>query len=168
MSRWTSARAIVERVEKRWNSGEMLAARVNGENLFPMELRLTRPGPRDVAERFGEVMDWARELAAASRERRGRGFALRRETVHNRVQGANALPVSAVIPTEDDALDLIRRRGAAARFQALVDETLVRHPALKAWLARRPHRALEHAAEWQQVLAVLDWFVARPRPGQPW
>ncbi len=164
MSRWTTARSIVERLERRWNSGEILAARLNGEALFPMEIRLRRPSPREIAEQFGEVSDWARELAAASREARSSGFELRRETLNNRVQGANALPVSAIIPTESDALELIGKRRAVVRFQALADETLVRHPSLRDWLARRPHRALEHAAEWDRVLAVLDWFVAHPRP----
>ena len=164
MSRWTTARMIVERLERRWQSGEILAARLNGEALFPMEIRLRRPSPREIAEQFGEVSDWARELAGASREVRSSGFELRRETLNNRVQGANALPVSAVIPSEIDALDLIGKRRAAARFQALADETLARHPALRDWLARRPHRALEHASEWGRVLAVLDWFLAHPRP----
>ena len=165
MNRWTTPRAIVERLEKRWRRGEILAARLTGEALFPMEIRLRRPGPREIAERFGEVGDWARELARASREERGSGFDLRHETLNNRVQGVNALPVSAVVPSEDDALDLIGKRRAAARFQALADETLARHPALRDWLARRPLRALEHAEEWGRVLAVLDWFTAHPRPG---
>jgi len=165
MSRWTTARAIADRLEKRWQSGEILAAGLAGEAIFPMEFRLRRPGPREIAERFGEVGDWARELAAASREVRGTGFELRYETLNNRVQGMNALPVSAVIPTESDALELLGKRRAAARFQALAEETLACHPVLRDWLARRPHRALEHAADWGQVLAVLDWFVAHPRPG---
>ena len=164
MSRWTTARAIVERLEKRWQSGEILAARLKGDTIFPMELRLRRPGPREIAEQFGEVSDWARDLAGSSRDAQGSGFELRYETLNNRVHGTNVLPVSAVIPTEDDALDLIGKRRAAARFQAVANETLVRHPALRDWLARRPHWVLEHAAEWEQVLAVLDWFVAHPRP----
>lgn len=164
MSRWTTARAIADRLEKRWQSGELLAARLTGESIFPMEFRLRRPGPRDIAERFGEVGDWARELAAASRAASGTGFELRHETLNNRVQGTNALPVSAIIRNESDALGLIGKRRAAARFQALADETLARHPVLRDWLARRPLRALEHAADWAQVLAVLDWFVAHPRP----
>ncbi|MDZ7768775.1 MAG: DUF3322 domain-containing protein [Woeseiaceae bacterium] len=164
MSRWTTAQGIVERLEKRWQGGEILAARLNGETIFPLELRLRRPGPREIAERFGEVGEWARELAAASREARGSGFELRLESLNNRVHGANVLPVSAVIPTESDALDLIGKRRAAARFQAIADETLARYPALRDWLARRPHQALAHAAEWERVLAVLDWFVAHPRP----
>lgn len=165
MRRWTSSQGIIERVERRWRTGELLAAQVTGESLFPMELRLTRPTPREVADRFGEVLDWARELTNASHEARGYGFELRRETLNNRVQGANALPASAIIPSEKDALELIRKRQAAERFRLLTDETLARHPVLRDWLAQRPHRVLDHAADWQQVLAVLDWFVANPRPG---
>lgn len=164
MSRWTTVQGIVERLERRWRSGEILAARLTGEALFPMEIRLSRPGPREVAERFGEVGDWARGLAAASREGQDSGFELRYETLRNRVQGRNSLPVSAVVPTEADALKLIGKRRDAARFQEVAEATLARHPALREWLTRRPHRALEHAAVWEQVLAVLDWFTAHPRP----
>lgn len=161
---WTTADAIAEQVRKRWQRGDILAARVTGERLFPLEFKLKRPSPREVADRFGDVLDWARALANASRDVRGFGFELRRETLANRVQGANDLPVAAVIPSEDDALRLIRQEVAARRFAGIVDAS-ARHPALLGWLARRPLAALEHAGRWSEVLAVLDWFCAHPRPG---
>lgn len=161
---WTTADAIAEQVRKRWQRGDILAARVTGERLFPLELKLKRPSPREVADRFGDVLDWARALANASRDVRGFGFDLRRETLANRVQGANDLPVAAVIPSEDDALRLIRQEAAARRFAGIVDAS-ARHPALLGWLARRPLAVLEHSERWSEVLAVLDWFCAHPRPG---
>lgn len=164
-TKWTTSQAIVQRVRQRWLRGDILAARVTGASLFPLEIRLTRPKPREVADRFDAVLDWSRALADASREARGYGFDLKREILNNRVQGANALPVAAVIPSEGDALDIIRKRPAAERFQALADETLARHPALRDWLARRPLKALEQAGNWPQVLAVIDWFLTHPRPG---
>jgi hypothetical protein len=162
---WTTAEDIVRRIEARWNRGDILAARLTGIPIFPMTVRLKRPAPRDVANRFGDVLDWARALAETSRESRGYGFDLERETLRNRVQGANALPVSAVIHSEADALRLIRKHAAAEQFQSLADATLARYPELREWLARRPLVALEHADVWQAVLAVLDWFIAHPRPG---
>jgi hypothetical protein len=163
--RWTTAASIAEQVLRRWNRGEILAARVTGETLFPMEIRLKRPSARQVADRFGEVQDWAQALATASRDSRGFGFTLRLETLRNRVQGRNQLPVAATIATESDALRLIRREAEAERFEALAEGTLARHPALRGWLARQPLIALVHAEHWERVLAVLDWFVAHPRPG---
>lgn len=163
---WTDSRKIIASLQARWDRGEILTARLTGERLFPLELRLKRPAPRDIAERFGEVQDWARELTAASERMRGVGFELRREAIRNRVQGSNALPVAAVVPNEAHALRLIRREAEAERFAALAKTTLARYPALRGWLARRPLVALEHTESWPAVLSVLDWFVANPRSGR--
>jgi hypothetical protein len=162
---WTTPEQIAAEVEKRWRRGDILAARVTGEPLFPLRVRLRRPSPRDIVERFGDVADWARSLHAAIREARGFGFVLEHEEVRNRVHGANTLPIAAIVPTEADALRLIRQSTAADRFQALADAALCRYPALRGWLARRPLTVLDHAAHWGEVLAVLDWFTAHPRPG---
>jgi hypothetical protein len=162
---WTTPEQITAEVEKRWQRGDILSARVTGEPLFPLRVRLRRPSAREIVERFGDVADWARTLNAATREARGFGFVLEREEVRSRVHGVNTLPVAAIVPTEADALRLIRQSAAADRFQALADATLRRYPALRDWLARRPLTALDHAAHWGEVLAVLDWFAAHPRPG---
>jgi hypothetical protein len=148
-----------------WDRGDILRARLGADALFPLELKLKRPSPRDVAERFGEVQDWARALASASREARGFGFELKREILRNRVQGANDLPVGAVVPSESDALRLIRKQADADRFKEVSDATLRRHPVLREWLTRRPLVALSHAESWPRVLAVLDWFVMHPKSG---
>jgi hypothetical protein len=136
-----------------------------GEPLFPLELRLKRPTARDITERFTDVRDWVRDLQAGSRERRGFGYAITWQRVNNRVQGANDLPAGITVPTEEDGLRLIGRSRDVRRFRSLMDETLSRYPDLRDWLARRPLTALRHAGEWPQILAVLDHFVARPRPG---
>jgi len=162
---WTTPEQITAEVEKRWRRGDILAARVTGEPIFPLRVRLRGPSPREIVERFGDVGDWVRTLNTATREAHGFGFELEREDVRNRVHGANTLPVAAIIPTEADALRLIRQSTAADRFQALADATLRRYPSLRDWLARRPLILLDHAAHWGEVLAVLDWFTAHPRPG---
>jgi hypothetical protein len=162
---WTTPDQIAAEIEKRWRRGDILAARVTGEPLFPLRVRLRGPSAREIAERFGDVGDWVRALNAASRAARGFGFELESEEVRSRVHGANTLPVAAIVPTEADALRLIRQVAAADRFQALADATLRRYPALRDWLARRPLAVLDHAARWGEVLAVLDWFTAHPRPG---
>lgn len=162
---WSTADALAEQVLKVWDRGDILRASLGGDALFPLELRLKQPSPREVAERFGEVQDWARALAAASREVRGFGFELKHEALRNRVQGLNDLPAAAIVPTESDALRLIRKQADADRFKDLSDATLGRYPALREWLVRRPLTALSYADAWPRVLGVLDWFVAHPRSG---
>lgn len=161
---WSTPVTIRAQVEKAWGSGSLLAARVSGESPFPLEIRLRRPGARDITERFGAVMDWVNALREQSREKRGYGYDLRWLQVNNRVHGSNAIPVAAVIPDEGQALRLIGRQQDAQRFQALADTLLHHHPELRDWVARRPLSVLRHADDWPQLLAVLAWFLANPRP----
>ena len=162
---WTGPDDLRAQVQRRWDRGEILAARVSGEPLFPLKLRLSRPGAADLTADFEAVRRWARTLAVATREERGYGFELQWQTVNHRVHGRNAVPVAATVPSEADALRLIGKKGEAEAFGRLTAATLERLPELSPWLARRPLTLLAHADEWQRVLAVLEYFRSHPRPG---
>ncbi len=162
---WTTPAELRAQVARLWERGEILRARLTGEPLFPLRLRLRRPSAREIADRFGEVGDWIRHLQAGSREQRGTGYAIEWRQINHRVHGANHLPDSIIVPSERDALTLISRTAQAERFQALAAATLERFPTLGPWLAQHPLTALEQARHWEAVLAVLSYFAAHPRPG---
>ncbi|MFB4203235.1 DUF3322 domain-containing protein [Arhodomonas sp. KWT2] len=162
---WTDPEDLRRQLEKRWRRGELLAARVHRESPFPLRLRLRTPTGGEVAEHFEAVRDWARNLREHSREVRGHGYRLDWQPVRNRVHGTNRLPTAAWVADADDALALLGRKQDARRFDALVETTRARQPALLEWLARRPLTALEHAEEWPRLLAVVDYLQAHPRPG---
>lgn len=162
---WTTPDDLRRQLDKRWQRGELLAARVHGESPFPLRLRLRTPTGGEVAEHFEAVRDWAGRLREHSREARGQGYALDWQPVRNRVHGTNRLPAAAWVAEADDALALLGREREARRFDALVETTRRRQPALLDWIARRPLTALEHADEWPRLLAVVEHFQARPRPG---
>ena len=162
---WTRPSDIQARVRRWWDRGEILAAIVTGEPVFPREIRLTGPKARDINEDLGAVMDWVRAMQDASRERAGHGYDLRRENRRSRLHGENRIPVAAVIPDAANALRLIRRGPDAERFRRAVDETRARLPILHDWLSRRPLQVLEHIEDWTRILDVIDWFRHHPRPG---
>lgn len=162
---WTGPQQLHRQVARIWERGDILRARLTGEPLFPLRLRLKRPTSREIAERFGEVGDWIRSLQASSREQRGAGYAIEYRRVNHRVHGTNSMPEGVTVPSERDALVLIGRTAEAERFRALAAATVERFPQLHPWLARRPLVVLENAAHWHTVLDVLAWFAAHPRPG---
>lgn len=165
MTAWTRPEDIVAALQRRWLRGELLADRVLGRQLFPLDLPLRRPAARDVTGQFGAVQDWVAQLRAGSAEGRGRGYRLVWERMVNRVQGANDMPVAARIETAEDAWFLLRVQGAVRSFDAIVESVRARRPVLVDWLAERALLALEHADDWPALLAILDFFLARPRPG---
>ena len=157
---WTTPDDLREQVQRHWDSGRLLAAGVKGESLFPLELRLRGPDTRALSERFEEVRQWIRELEGESR------YAIEWREVNHRLLGRNRVPARIVVPGEREALELIGKIDDAARFRVAGRE----HAGETAGTGRRgwhgrPLTALEYAADWDRILAVLRWFREHPRCG---
>ncbi|HSH28234.1 MAG TPA: Wadjet anti-phage system protein JetD domain-containing protein [Wenzhouxiangella sp.] len=166
MSGWTTSKDLVAQVRKHWNSGRLLADRLDAEStLFPLKLRLRKPSSRDLTDRFEAVRDWVGELAEHARERRGYGYEIQWRTINHRTLGRNDLPATIVVPGDDDALRLIGKTRQTRQFDELSDDLLQEFPDLRGWLARRPLEALRRADEWPRLTAILRYFRRHPRPG---
>ncbi|HLR86570.1 MAG TPA: DUF3322 domain-containing protein [Wenzhouxiangella sp.] len=166
MNGWSTSKDLIAQVQKHWNSGRLLAERLDPERaLFPLRLRLRKPVSRDLADRFGAVRDWVSELSGQARKRRGHGYEIQWRTINHRTLGRNELPGAVIVPTADDALRLIGKTSQARQFDALAADLLDEFPDLRGWLIRRPLEALRRAEDWQRLKAVLHYFRRHPRPG---
>ena len=162
---WTGPGDIVDQLRRLWDRGALLAKPLGGENLFPMQVRLKRPGPRDLAEHFDEVRAWISELEENSRPRRGSGYEIVWAEINHRQLGRNRIPAAVFIPAEDDALRLLGKSGEAEVFKRLAQASIAAFPPLRDWILRKPLALLQHADEWERILAVLAWFRNHPQSG---
>jgi hypothetical protein len=162
---WTTPEDIRVQVQRLWDRGRILAARLAGERLFPLALRSARPDARDLSDHFGQARAWIRELEAGGKDRLGAGYEIVWAETNHRQLGVNRVPQSIIVPSETDALALIGRRRESESFDRLVRMTRDGCPSLLPWIAKRPLGLVEHADDWERVLAVVSWFLAHPRPG---
>jgi len=49
---WTTPGDIRDQVQRLWERGRILAARLAGEALFPLTVRSARPDARELSDRF--------------------------------------------------------------------------------------------------------------------
>ena len=161
---WSTPATIRAQVQRMWDDGRLLAARVRGEPLFPLELRLRQPSVAELGERFDAVRAWIKALEAGSVGARATAYQIVWREINHRQLGRNRLPEAVVLPADSDALRLIGKRAEAQRFDQLCAATLARFPQLADWLARRALAALAEADAWERILAILAWFVDHPRP----
>lgn len=161
-SAWTTPEELVTQVQRLWDRGEFLREGLQGEALFPKQLRLRRPTARDLGARFAEVRRWILALEQGSHEH---GYSLEFDEVNHRQLGTNQVPGRVLIPTEAAALRIIGKTRAAERFRELKERTVALFPVLADWIAARPMKVLEHEAHWDGIMLVLQWFVRRPRSG---
>lgn len=146
-------------VQRLWDRGDLLAALVTGEQLFPRPLTLKVPTSTEIADRFDEVRAWIAELRALPHCR------VELREFRHRLFGANSIPQTIWVDTDSDALALIGKQRAAARFAGVLAMTRAHEPRLLPWLARRPLRAVELADEWRRLLEIVSWVGRHPAPG---
>ena len=156
---WTTSAELRAKVMRRWDQGELLAELAAPGDLFPLRLSLRGPTSSELSDRFDEVRAWVAELQQSA------GCRLVMREVRHRVIGQNSLPGEAWVDTLGDALRLIGKARDARAYQALLADTLQRQPALLPWLRSQPLRGLALAEVWPQLLDVVAWLQARPRPG---
>ena len=162
MQDWTTPNDLADQVLRVWTKGRILAARMTGEPLFPLALRLRRPDTLAYGAHFEKVRNWIRALEEGARARRGFGYDIEWTEINHRQLGRNRIPDGVAVPSEADALKLIGMEKAAARFEQLRQSTERSFPILTEWLARKPFVALDHARDWSRILAVLAWFRDHP------
>lgn len=158
---WSAPADVIASVQRLWDSGALLAARLEGHALFPHEVRLRQPSVAAMGAQFDLVRSWIAALDAGRRE----GYELIWRDINHRQLGRNRIPVAAMIDSETSALCMIGCTALARRFDELAAATLDAFPSLRPWLASQPLRLIEHEKGWERILAVLRWFAAHPRPG---
>jgi hypothetical protein len=162
---WSTPDQIRQQVQRLWDDGSLLAARLDGTTLFPLALRLRQPSTADIGARFDAVRAWIGALEAGSAPAGKPHYEIVWRAINHRQTGRNQVPDHVTVHTAQDALRMIGRSADARRFDELAAATLARFPQLSHWLAKRSLQVLDHAALWSRILAVLAWFVAHPRPG---
>jgi hypothetical protein len=156
---WTRPADLRVQLQKLWDRGDILAGCVTGESAFPRRLTLKVPTSAEMTDRFDGVRVWIGELLTMPHYR------VELREFRHRLFGANAVPHQVWIDSGADALAILGKQRAAARFCGLIEMTRRQQPQLLAWLAIRPLRALELGDEWSRLLEIVSWRLKHPRPG---
>ncbi|MHB0764831.1 DUF3322 domain-containing protein [Stutzerimonas sp. NM35] len=157
---WTSSADLRAQVQRLWDQGVLLRAKLGEEPVFPLALKLKRPSSIELTEHYALVCQWIRQLQDDARH-----YRLEWKNINHRQLGRNQVPVLAWINDLDDALAWLGKRRDSERFNSLIQISLEHFPELQLWLSHYPLRALEQAEHWSKVLAVLTWFQNHPNCG---
>lgn len=163
---WSGLDVIVNRVRRRWESGDLLRAHANGEPFRPIEVPLRGPTAAQLLDRLDDARRWA-----AAVERGGGGgsnYDVEYRIVGGRETGRTRVPARAIVREPDQAWNLLGvggSNGDAARFGRLLDEARDT-PDARTWAIAHPIRALAAGAEWSGILAAREWLHAHRDSGR--
>ena len=155
---WSREADFKAQLQRLWDRGEILAEALSEQSGFPRKLAFKTPSAVEMSSRFDEVRRWIAELRGL------RNCRIEFRSVNHRQLGKNDVPAEVWIDTVDDAVSWLGKRAAFKKFVELISLTAAEQPALLNWLRNNSLRALENAAAWPQVLSVVAWICANPRP----
>ncbi|QEG43099.1 Wadjet anti-phage system protein JetD domain-containing protein [Roseimaritima ulvae] len=149
------ASRLFGKVVKEWLQGRLAS-------FFPYRLPANLTLPPDHARAIVDV----ERLRDASKESLGHGYRVVWQTRRSRTHGLNRFPDAIMIDTMDDLVQLAKCEEPWQRLQAAVATLRRRQPLLNHWLTTSTHwkSLLECADVLDDLLSIVDYFVAHPRP----
>lgn len=148
-----------------WQSQAFLRARMEGRSLFPWEVPFTQPAAYEWSQRFPEMRLALQNLQRESKTETGIGYMVEYKDVALRRLGMQRLPARIIVESEADFLRLTGKASETRRFDALLRRTEAALPTLRPLILKWPRLLLDHAAEWDRLVAVCRFFLERPRSG---
>ena len=132
------------------------------EPFFPRTL----PCNRKLAPSLAEAHAAVQLLQAGSKSALGYGYEIEWAERNSRKYGRNNFPERIVFETERDLLKLIGKEREFAAWSAAVAQIRARHPRLEQWLITERQQLAAVTQDLSGLLAVVDYFIAHPRPNQ--
>ncbi len=157
MTVWTNAQDVRARVRRRWDDGSILRA-LAATSPFPVvDVPLHAPRSSAIGDDIEAVRSWIAALEAGSRG--GTRYTLRYAPIGGRLIGRNELPSRAIVESYEQAVALLGVRDQVRAFKTVLSVSSA-EPAVSAWVAANPLRALEVADSWPTLLSAYCWLRA--------
>ena len=139
----------------------VLKAEVLGENIFPLYIRANKTPDKDFAKR-NRILE---ALYLHSSHHHPFGYHIETEQVNRRQHGVQDEPVAFYFDRQERLLGYLDREVEFAAFSADVRLVMLLFPQLKEWLAGHTAEVIQYHGKWPQLIQVLQYFIAHPRPG---
>jgi len=143
----------------------LLASGGDEAAFFPADVRFGKVKSGEASIRWAELRKELRALREGSDGDGARSYRIEWEERNDRLAGIQRLPVRIYFPDAASLLSYLGKTREAERFIADAGLIASAVPELRPWTTKKPHRIVEHAGDWDRLVAVVRWMLAHPRPG---
>ncbi|HZN77717.1 MAG TPA: Wadjet anti-phage system protein JetD domain-containing protein [Micromonosporaceae bacterium] len=152
MTAWTTPADVLQRLRRRWDSGDLLRRLGSGAEWEPIAFGLRAPGAGELAAHLAAAQRWAASWASVP------GLRLERRRVGGRLVGVNELPAKVWVDGYDQAWTALGVAAQVEEFVRLLADTQRRAPRLAGWVLAHPLRLLELAPVWGALIDTVGWI----------
>jgi len=148
---------------RHWESGRFLRAEICGEEFFPLRIPWGRPRARQLSDDFAAIRKHIHQLQRHSGQD-NMGYSIEWQQIKHQRLGEQKIPAAVLFNHRDNFLCCTGKEKEHGRFLADLNLIREREPDLEQWLQDNPRQVVHHAGVWPQLLAVVQYFKANPKP----
>ncbi len=105
MKKWTDFHDIKLKLEKKWNSGEILRDIVEEKGLFPYRIKINGPNSNELSLEFERAIQWIQKLRDKEKSRMGYGYFLEEKEINFRIVEKISYPFMPLLKQQKMHLD---------------------------------------------------------------
>lgn len=155
MQHWGTPDSVRNKFQRRFDSGSLLRDHINNVPFEPVSLPIKTPKPEELIGELARARAWAERWKKASAD--GKNFFIVEKLIGAKSQGSSAVPGWARLESYGQAWNFLGVTREVRIFERLVREA-ASNEKVSRWALAQPIKALQLAAEWQQLLAASDWL----------
>lgn len=153
-----TAKEILMKAERKYV--DYLRAVVAGDTFEPIVIPCDKKASCSMSDYQHEMQD----IRSLSKEVKGYGYTIEWKTVKTKMLGEQDLPSRVLFNFAVDFERFLRKETEVRQFRRDCSLILGEFPSLKSWVEKYPLKVVENADVWGDLLKVLRFFVANPRP----
>jgi hypothetical protein len=155
---------IRAKAERRYR--DFLLSIVKNENFFPLDIPFAKVKPGEAVSRWADLRGEFEALRLMSSETRpGASYMVNWEERQDRLAGTQLFPTRIAFADEASFLVFLGKRQECERFREDLRILVGAFPNLVEWVVSKPEELIRHKGEWEDIAAVLRWFIQNPRSG---
>ncbi len=164
MRAWTRNTDIKTRLEKKWNTGDILAQCAGLPAFVPLRIPLKHPTAEELIHRFEEARNWIDHITGHAKKEGKKGFAIEWHEFNHKTLGRNKIPKAVIFKTLDDILAYIGKTGETLQYQAFFKDITAQYPELSPLFIEKPLEVLKHGPVWNELLSIVTYLKQNPSP----
>jgi hypothetical protein len=158
---WTTPADAIARLRARFERGDFLVAFAAGRAFEPVGIAVRGPSATQLATDLAAARAWVQDWE----QHRPPALRVEYKEIGGRVIGTNRVPARAWVDGYEQLWAVLGLGARVRRFTRLREHAESHSPALGAWCAAHPLKALANAEAWERLVATTVWIGQRWRPG---
>ncbi len=148
---------MLDRLLKIYDKGDIYKALMQGENLFPLEIKLKKITQKEIQTNFLGVTKDIQKLKDLK-------LPLVYKEFYFKALGKQSFPVLVRFEEIDEFLEYIDKKQEYYDFVKVYEKTVTLYPSLKELFFKKPSTLLEYKTVWDRLLKVVEFFVKNRTP----